>query len=266
MRLTIAWAVSASLAATLISMPTAGAASAPAPRPNGLKAVSALPPGESGFFSTSGQAAYEANGNPSDFGPHVDDQRAPYWHFRYLPDGFAKVSGTPLQPHAGVQIWRDGQGVPVIHGKTGWDVWFGAGYAAATDRLFEMDAIRRLAEGRLAELTGAGQVPADLQQRILTYTPAEYRRMFQRLPARGRAAIAGYAAGVEARIKQVNAGPARAGRGRAAVHRHRRPGPPAAGRRLVDRRHDGGRGLHHPQRRQPGRRGDGQRRLPAPAG
>jgi penicillin amidase len=171
--------------------------------------VSALPPGESGFFPIGDQARYEANGNPSDFGPHVDDQREPYWHFHYEPNGFEHPTGTATRPHPGVRIYRDSRGVPLIYGKTGRDVWFGAGYAAAQDRLFEMDAIRRLAEGKLAEFTGAGQVPADLEARTLTYTHHEYLRMFHRLPARSRDAIAGYAAGVEARVKQVNADPAR---------------------------------------------------------
>lgn len=190
----------AALTAVAVSSSVAGATP---PR-----ATSALPPGESGYFSTAAQAQYEADGNPSDFGPHVDDQREPYWHFRYLTNGFERPTGTPTRPHKGVRIYRDGAGIPLIEGKTGRDVWFGAGYAAAVDRLFEMDAIRRIAEGTLAELTGAGQVPADLETRTLTYTHAEYMRMFHRLPARSRAAIAGYAAGAEARIKQVNADPA----------------------------------------------------------
>jgi penicillin amidase len=179
----------------------------PRPPAERLAAVSALPPGESGFFSSAAESRYQTDHRASDFGPHVDDQRHPYWHFHYEPDGFARPTGTATRPASGVRIYRDAQGVPLVYGRTGRDVWFGAGYAAATDRLFEMDAVRRLAEGTLAELTGAGSVPADLQERILTYTRAEYHRMFTRLPAASRAAISGYAAGVETRIRQVNADP-----------------------------------------------------------
>jgi len=160
-----------------------------------MSAVSSLPPGESGFFPIGDEADY-------------DDQRSPYWHFRYEPDGFEAPHGTPVEPTPGVRIYRDARGVPLIYGSNAKDVWFGAGYAAATDRLFEMDAIRRIAEGTLSELTGASSVPADLEERTLTYTTAEYDAMFHRLPAASRTAIAGYAAGVEARIKQVNADPA----------------------------------------------------------
>ncbi|HEY1485688.1 MAG TPA: penicillin acylase family protein, partial [Micromonosporaceae bacterium] len=172
-----------------------------------LTARSALPPGESGTFPLGDQVAYQANGKGSDFGPHVDDQRAMYWRNQTKPDNFTAPRGAPVTPRSGVRIYRDRYGVPVIYGSNGYDVWYGAGYAAATDRLFEMDAIRRLAEGRLAELTGASAVPADLQERILTYTTREYSRMFHHLDKRGRQAISGYAAGVEKRIQQVRATP-----------------------------------------------------------
>jgi acyl-homoserine lactone acylase PvdQ len=186
------------------SRASASASRAPAEH---LTARSALPPGESGDFPISDQAAYEANGKPSDFGPHVDDQRAMYWDNRTKSDDFAKPTGTPATPKSGVRIYRDSYDVPLIYGSNGYNVWYGAGYAAATDRLFEMDAIRRLAEGRLGELTGASAVPADLQERILTYTNHQYSRMFHHLDKRGRQAIAGYAAGVEKRIQQVRANP-----------------------------------------------------------
>jgi penicillin G amidase len=172
-----------------------------------LTARSALPPGESGYFPISDQATYMADKNPADFGPHVDDQRASYWNFNTKTDGFATPSGTPTRPKAGVRIYRDSAGVPLIYGSNGYNVWYGAGYAAATDRLFEMDAIRRVAEGTLGELTGASAVPADLEERIVTYTSREYSRMYHRLDKAGRQAISGYAAGAEARIKQVRNNP-----------------------------------------------------------
>jgi penicillin amidase len=197
-------------ATSLPTTPTASHRAAAHPRPPSerLVARSALPPGESGTFPLADQAAYEANGNPADFGPHVDDQREMYWHNRTKNDGFAKPSGTPVVPRSGVSIYRDSFGVPLIYGKSGYDVWYGAGYAAATDRLFLMDAVRHLAEGRLGELTGASAVPADLQERILTYTHREYRHMFNALPRAGRQAIAGYAAGANARIAQYRTNPA----------------------------------------------------------
>ena len=202
--LTLPLALFLALAAVLSAAPQSTAADAP---PEHLHAQTLLPPGESGFFSVAAQAQYEADANPSDFGPHVDDQRAPYWHYGSTNDDFQAPTGTPTEPRAGVRIYRDRYGVPLIYGDSGYDVWFGAGFAAASDRLFEIDAIRRTARGTLAELTGPGGVPADLQERVLTYTNAEYDAMLARLSPAGRAAIRGYAAGVEARIKQVQTDP-----------------------------------------------------------
>ncbi|HET6817369.1 MAG TPA: penicillin acylase family protein [Mycobacteriales bacterium] len=202
--LTLPLAASFALAAVVSIAPHSTAADAP---PEHLRAQSLLPPGESGFFSVPAQAKYEADGDPSDFGPHVDDQRAPYWHYGSTDDDFQPPEGTPTEPRPGVRIYRDRYGVPLVYGDNGYDVWFGAGFAAASDRLFEIDAIRRTARGTLAELTGPSGVPADLQERVLTYTNAEYDAMLARLSPAGRAAIRGYAAGVEARIQQVKSDP-----------------------------------------------------------
>lgn len=192
---------------SVASTPHRASVATPHPPKQHLSARSALPPGESGLFPIGKQVAYASNQHPSDFGPHVDDQRLMYWRNQTKYDNFGTPTGQPQVPKAGVKIYRGTSGVPIIYGHNGYDVWYGAGYAAATDRLFEMDAIRRLAEGRLGELTGSGAVPADLEERILTYTPAELHRMYHRLSKRGRQAISGYAAGVEQRIQQVRANP-----------------------------------------------------------
>ncbi|HEY1488486.1 MAG TPA: penicillin acylase family protein, partial [Micromonosporaceae bacterium] len=202
-------AVAAAILTTSTPIAQANTASKVAPHPPASKLIagSALPPGESGDFPITSQVKYELDHNPADFGAHVDDQRQLYWNAETKPAGFATPAGTPQVPHAGVRIYRDSYGVPLVYGTNGYDVWYGAGYAAATDRLFEMDAIRRTAEGTLAELTGPSQVPADLAERTITYTPGEYTRMYRHLSESGRRSIAGYSAGVEARIKQVRANP-----------------------------------------------------------
>jgi penicillin amidase len=197
----------ATLLVAVLAPPAGAARSDDSPPASSMTAFTVLPPGESGDYSAGAQARYVADGDASDFGPHVDDQRELYWSAQRKSADFQTPTGTPLSPMDGVRIYRDAFGVPLVYGDNGYDVWFGAGYAAATDRLFEIDAVRRTARGTLAELAGASDVPADLQERTLTYTEAEYDDMLAGLSKDGRDAIAGYAAGVQARIDETKSDP-----------------------------------------------------------
>lgn len=193
--------------ATSVAGATTAAAGDVPPRQE-LRAANVAPPGQSGFFSLAGEAAGKATGEPGRYGAHVDDQRMLYWTFGYKPGNFQSPSGPPEHPSAGSRLYRDPHGVPVIYGDTAWDVWFAAGWAFAQDRLFEMDAIRRLAEGRLAELTGPSAVPGDVQARVLGYTEAEYEDMFANLlSAEDRVAVDACTAGINAWILRVLADP-----------------------------------------------------------
>ncbi|MFP5306948.1 MAG: penicillin acylase family protein, partial [Gammaproteobacteria bacterium] len=163
-----------------------------------LKAETALPPGQSGFFSAAGQLQGSVSQNPADYGAHVDDQRLMYWGFDAKPGALGTRPGTPESPKDGVQIYRDGFGVPIVYAGTVRDGWFGVGYAVAQDRLFLMDAVRRMGAGTFAELTGCGSVPADIQQRTLAYSDAEYEAIFDRLSADAKDAVLGYVDGANA--------------------------------------------------------------------
>jgi len=197
----------AALLVSVLVSPVGAASPADAPPAQAMSAFSVLPPGESGHYSSDAQAQYEADGNAEDFGTHVDDQREMYWSADRKSADFQQPTGTAVEPADGVRIYRDSFGVPLVYGDNGYDVWFGAGYAAATDRLFEIDAVRRTARGTLAELAGSSDVPADLQERTLTYTDAEYDAMLAGLSPQGQDAIKGYAAGVQARIEETKSDP-----------------------------------------------------------
>jgi acyl-homoserine lactone acylase PvdQ len=178
-----------------------------APPAQELRAVNALPPGESGFVSVPAQAQGMASGNPADYGPHIDDQRELFWSQHHKPGGFETPIGTPETPHDGVRIYRGAYGVPLVYGDTGADVWWGAGYAAGQDRLFLADAIRRLGRGTFAELGGPAYVPDDVRVRIGAYTDAEYEQMFQTLPQESQDAIQAYSDGLDAWIAKVRLDP-----------------------------------------------------------
>ncbi len=173
-----------------------------------LEAVTAAPPGESGFFSLAGQQAFEATHLPSAFGPHVDDQRQLYWTFGYKPGNFAVPTGVPERPTPGARLYRDSYGVPVIYGGSARDVWFAAGWAFAQDRLFEMDLLRRNGTGRLSELIGPSALASDVQARVVGYTAAEYEAMFARLlTEEDRIVFTALVDGINAWITKVVADP-----------------------------------------------------------
>jgi penicillin amidase len=75
-------------------------------------------------------------------------------------------------------------------------VWWGAGYAVAQDRLFQLELFRRATTGRLAEILGESFLDDDLIARRDYYTADERRAMLDRLSPSIRLRIAAYRDGV----------------------------------------------------------------------
>jgi len=177
-----------------------------APTTTSLQATTALPPGQSGFVNTAGEIQGQGSGNPADYGPNLDDQRELYWSFM-AKDGLYHKKGTPVTPKAGVEIYFDEFGIPAVYAENVFDVWFGAAYAIAQQRLFLMDAVRRLGRGTFAALVGCGGVPADIMQRTQAYSVAEYNAMYDGLEPDSKAAVDGYVAGANAWLAEVRSNP-----------------------------------------------------------
>ena len=121
---------------------------------------------------------------------------------RSLPDydGTVPVAGLS----APVEIVRNTHAVPHIFGETDADVFFALGYAHAQDRLWQMTLLRRTAQGRLSELFGDRTVKTDeLLRRLGLYRTAVASAGVQ--DPETRAVLEAYAAGVNARIRTVNA-------------------------------------------------------------
>jgi len=116
-----------------------------------------------------------------------------YWFvYRVLP----QTSGTITAPVAArVTIARDALGVPHISAASEDDAFFAQGYATAQDRLFQMDGLRRLAGGNLAEIAGPAALDLDRDSRRL-----RMRRLaelaYAKLQPQDRAPLAAYARGV----------------------------------------------------------------------
>lgn len=66
-----------------------------------------------------------------------------------------------------ITIKRNKWGIPFIKGKNTEDIFWGVGFAHASDRLFQMDLIRRLATGRVSEIFGERALETDIYHKEL---------------------------------------------------------------------------------------------------
>lgn len=96
-------------------------------------------------------------------------------------------------------ILRDEYGIPHVTGESAADAWFGMGYAAARDRLFQLDYDRRRACGRWAEIAGPSAVPGDILARRLQLARAANDDMTE-MSETTRHAFEAYANGINAAI------------------------------------------------------------------
>ncbi|MBN9889034.1 penicillin acylase family protein [Salipiger abyssi] len=125
-----------------------------------------------------------------------------YLASRSLPDYDKELAVDGIG--AGVEIVRDNSAVPHIFAETDADAFFGLGYAHAQDRLWQMVLMRRTVQGRLSEIFGRRTLDTDLLLRRLDLYPLAVRSVAAQDP-QALAALRAYAAGVNARIDEINA-------------------------------------------------------------
>lgn len=115
---------------------------------------------------------------------------------RQLPD-----QAAPPIPGLGaaVQVTFDARGVPTLRAATLLDAVRVQGYLAARERLFQMELLRRSADGTLAEAVGAAALPLDRRRRTFGFRQVAEAAV-PLLPAAEREAAEAYAAGVNAYI------------------------------------------------------------------
>ena len=68
-----------------------------------------------------------------------------------------------------VTVRRDYRGIPYISASNEADLFFAQGYITASDRLFQMDFLRRTVRGELAEVLGQAALSQDRRHRTLGY-------------------------------------------------------------------------------------------------
>ena len=98
-----------------------------------------------------------------------------------------------------VRVLRDRLGIPHLVAERRVDVYRALGWVMAGDRLWQMDLLRRLGAGRVAEVLGALFLPLDAIARTIG-CPAAARKAAEHLEGEVADTLAAFADGVSARI------------------------------------------------------------------
>lgn len=102
-----------------------------------------------------------------------------------------------------VEVARDERGVPVITAANSHDTYLALGFVHAQDRLFQMEFLRRLASGRVAEAIGPAGLPGDRFMRTLGLRQAAESGLAA-VDRETRQALDAYASGVNAFLTTRN--------------------------------------------------------------
>src|SRR6266700_2709421 len=127
-----------------------------------------------------------------------------------IPGSLGPAAAAPAGPQSaqGFTIHRSAFGVPTITAGSQGEMWFGAGWAQAQDRMVQLELTRRAVEGTLSAIFGPSQVSQDETVRTFFYTPGELTVQFQSLPAATQKALTEFSAGINAYEASAYASPA----------------------------------------------------------
>lgn len=122
-----------------------------------------------------------------------------YFHLRASVQG---LRGTARLPGLGgaVTVHLDAFAIPHVYAGSMEDAFRAQGYLHAAERLWQMDLLRRTAQGRLAELFGPEALPVDRLVRTLDLWGAGERSL-EALPDDVRRLVEAYAEGVNAKLE-----------------------------------------------------------------
>jgi penicillin amidase len=115
----------------------------------------------------------------------------------------ARDTGTisGLRVRGPVSILRDDRDVPHIIAQSDRDLFFAQGYVEGSDRLFQMDLLRRFVLGELAEVYGARALATDEKERAIPIR-AMVQAQWQRFDLHSRDLLGAFADGVNAAIER----------------------------------------------------------------
>ncbi|MBN1181478.1 MAG: penicillin acylase family protein [Bacteroidales bacterium] len=100
-----------------------------------------------------------------------------------------------------VTVYRDSFAIPHIYALNQHDVYMATGYLLAQDRLWQMDLLRRVTQGRISEIFGKDFADTDWLLRSLNYT-AKSQILLDSLDKPLKLAMEAFAEGVNAYIEE----------------------------------------------------------------
>ena len=115
-----------------------------------------------------------------------------------VPTVELKVAGLQNR----VTIRRDERGVPYIEAANEADLFFAQGYVTASDRLWQMDLLRRVARGESAEIFGQTTLDEDKRWRKFGFAQIAEQTL-PKIAPEARAALENYARGVNAYLNNL---------------------------------------------------------------
>jgi penicillin amidase len=118
--------------------------------------------------------------------------------------GNSPQPGAPVhaEPAGQVTVYRDQYATPHVFAASNRGVFYGYGYVVASDRLFQMEMLRRTTQGRVAEVLGEEFLPLDVRLRT-HYDHRSILPQLDALPASQREVLQAYAEGFNARVAEV---------------------------------------------------------------
>ncbi|WP_169335567.1 penicillin acylase family protein [Dasania marina] len=99
-------------------------------------------------------------------------------------------------------IYRDDYGTPHVFADDNYGVYYGYGYAVATDRLFQMEMLRRTAEGKVSEVIGEKYLKLDTHIRT-SYDHRAINQQLNTLAEKDLEVLQAYADGFNYRVTEV---------------------------------------------------------------
>src|SRR5699024_6218805 len=189
-----------------------------------------LPPGQSGDATLAEILSHQVFGTMPG---HSDDQLGDYADLASQHDELSTADTNASfndaafgvaddqvesvsEPRSDVRIVRDkAHGIPHVYGDTREGTEFGAGYAAAADRLWQMDVLRHVGRGNLTPFAGGAESNRELEQQFfqaVPYTEQELQDQIDRMADAGPRGKQGledaqaYVDGINAYIEQSHDG------------------------------------------------------------